>query len=198
MSSTDMVIKSDNQEKPTKRRRVEKQVQQVKQEHARPQSGVLVIAAHNTGIAVPSSERSTAPTETANVMVPSLDIKGTRLAILGNWRGYTPAKIVAIFRTHYENMRSLAVMLSRLKKDLQALEDPPPEEYLSKIALGKKEYNQIRKLNNDVRKRGAMSVHVVANSDAIALQAMQYLTSSDPNLLYCALLVVTGLRPSKS
>ena len=89
MSSTDMVIKSDLTEKPAKRCRVEKQVKQVKQENARPQSGVLVI---------PSSERSTAPTETANVMViPSLDIEGTRLSILANWRGYTPAKIVAIF-----------------------------------------------------------------------------------------------------
>jgi hypothetical protein len=141
MSSTDIVIKSDTQEKRRHERpRVEKQV---KQEHARPQSGVLVIPA-----SVPSSKhaRSTAaPTETANVMViPSLDLKGTRLNILGNWRQYTPAKIVAIFRTHYENMRSLAVMISRMKKDLKGLDDPPPEEYLSKIALSKTEYNAIR------------------------------------------------------
>ena len=160
MSSTDMVIKSDSQEKPAKKL--------VKQEPS-TQPGVLVIPVHSN-----TTLSSTTTKESANVMViPSLDIKGTRLAILGNWRGYTPAKIVAIFRTHYENMRSLAVMLSRIKKDLKGLEDPPPEEYLSKIALGKKEYNAIRKLNNDVRKRGAMSVHVVANSDAIVLQAMQ-------------------------
>ena len=74
-------------------------------------------------------------------------------------------------------------MLSRMKKDLEALEDPPPDEYLSKLALSKKEHNTIRKLNNDVRKRGAMSVHVVSNADAIVLQAMQYMTPSDPNLL---------------
>ena len=177
-----MIIKSDITEKPAKKRRVMKQ-------EPSTQPGVLVIPAHSN-----TTLSSTTTKESADVMViPSLDIKGTRLAILGNWRGYTPAKIVAIFRTHYENMRSLAVMLSRIKKDLKGLEDPPPEEYLSKIALGKKEYNAIRKLNNDVRKRGAMSVHVVANSDAIVLQATQYMTSSDPNLLYCALLVVTGM-----
>jgi hypothetical protein len=182
-----MVIKIDHHEKPAKRRRVVNQ-----EPMPAPQPGVLVIPAYSHS----NTTLSSTAKESVNVMViPSLDIKGTRLAILGNWRGYTPAKIVAIFRTHYENMRSLAVMLSRIKKDLTALDDPPPEEYLSKIALGKKEYNQIRKLNNDVRKRGAMSVHVVENSDAIVLQAMQYMTSSDPNLLYCALLVVTGMRP---
>ena len=51
---------------------------------------------------------------------------------------YTPAKIVAIFRTHYENMRSLAVMLSRIKKDLKGLEDPPPEAHTARDHLLRK------------------------------------------------------------
>ncbi len=46
-----------------------------------------------------------------------------------------------------------------------------------------------------MRKKGAMSVSVIANADAIVLQAMQYMTSSNPNLLYCGLLIVTGMRP---
>ena len=124
-----------------------------------------------------------------------VDIKATRLKILGNWRNYTPVKIVAIFREHYDNMRSLAVMLSRMKKDLKSLEDKPDDTYLGGIALTKKEYNGIRKLNNDVRKKGAMSVNIVPNGDNIVLQSMQYICSSDPNLLFCALLIVTGLRP---
>jgi hypothetical protein len=188
-----MIIKIDNHEsKPAKRRRVVKQEKVPSTQLL--ESGVLVIP-RGTGESKQFEFHGT-PAESANVMViKSLDIKGTRIQILGNWRAYTPAKIVAIFRTHYENQRSLAVMLSRMKKDLKAIDDPPPEEYLSKIALSKKEYNTIRKLNNDVRKRGAMSVHVIANSDAIVLQALQYMTSSDPNLLYCGLLVVTGLRP---
>ena len=128
-------------------------------------------------------------------VISSLDIKGTRLQILANWRSYTPDKIVAIFKTHYENKRSLAVMLSRMKKDLKALENPPDDKYLTGIALSKKEYNELRKMNNDVRKKGAMSVQIIANADEIVLQALQYVTSSSPNLLFCALLILTGARP---
>ena len=195
MSSTDIVIKSDVQEKRHyKRGRVDEKAKQ----EIPTQPGLLVIPARSTVTSASKHSHVTvsAPTETANVMViPSLDIKGTRLQILGNWRQYTGVQIVAIFRTHYENQRSLAVMLSRMKTDLKALDDPPNEEYLSLIALSKKEYNTIRKQNNDVRKRGAMSVHVISNCDSIVLQALQYMTSSDPNLLCCGLLIVTGMRP---
>ena len=183
MSSTDIVIKIDSGERPAKKRRPDKPTSQ---------PGVLVIRDPPSakGHETPKEER-----ETGVMVVASVDIKGTRLEILGNWRSYTPAKIVGIFREHYDNQRSLAVMLSRIKKDLKSLEDPPDDKYLNEIALSKKEYNSIRRLNNDVRKKGAMSVHVIANADAIVLQAMQYMTSSDPNLLYCALLVITGMRP---
>jgi hypothetical protein len=78
-----------------------------------------------------------------------------------------------------------------MKKDLKDLDDPPDDKYLSAIALSKKEYNAIRQQNNDIRKRGAMSVHVVSNADDMVLQAMTYLASRDPNLLYCGLLLVT-------
>ena len=102
------------------------------------------------------------PKETdADVMVVSLlDIKATRIMILNNWRKYTPEKIVTILKEYYTNMRSLAVMLSRLKKDLKRLPDPPNDElkFLTQILLSKKEYNDIRALNNDIRKSGAMSV----------------------------------------
>jgi hypothetical protein len=40
-----------------------------------------------------------------------------------------------------------------------------------------------------------MSVHVVSNADNIVMQALSYLTSRDPNLLFCGLLIVSGLRP---
>ena len=96
-----------------------------------------------------ATEETPAKVNQANVkVIASLDIKGTRSQILASWRNYTPDKIVAIFRTHYENMRSLAVMLSRVKKDLKALDDPPDDKYLSGIALSKKEYNEIRRMNN--------------------------------------------------
>ena len=47
---------------------------------------------------------------------------------------------------------------------------------------------KIRKMSNDVRKKGAMSVQIVSNADEIVLQTLQYITSSNPNLLFCALL----------
>jgi hypothetical protein len=163
-----------------------------------PQSNMIVIPAHPRRKSKSTNSTLVIPTQKNDgkvIVVAVLDMKSTRSEILGNWRNYTPAKIVGIHREHYQNQRSLAVMLSRMKKCLNDLEDPPDDKYLSEIALSKKEYNAIRQQNNDVRKRGAMSVHVVSNADDLVLQAMTYLTSRDPNLLYCGLLLVTGLRP---
>ena len=39
---------------------------------------------------------------------------------------------------------------------------------------------KIRKMSNDVRKKGAMSVQIVSNADEIVLQTLQYITSSNP------------------
>ena len=133
---------------------------------------------------IPSQSQKRPRPERANVkVIQSLDIKGTRLTILGNWRSYTPKQIVSIFRKHYTNMRSLSVMLSRFKKELSQLEDAPNDTYLQKIALKKSEYNEIRKTASETRRRGALAVQIISNADAIVLQAMQYIVSSDPNLL---------------
>ena len=40
-----------------------------------------------------------------------------------------------------------------------------------------------------------MSVQIISNGDAIVLQAMQYIVSSDPNLLMAAVYPLSGLRP---
>lgn len=158
-----------------------------------PSSGILLI---NTGDAAENKKISTTKENQANVkVIPILDLKGTKLAIVANWREYTPAKIVGIFRQHYTNVKSLSVMLSRFKARLAQLDDPPPYEYLKTIALTRKEYHDIRSDANDRRRRGAMNTIVVSNADAVVRQALQCLTSSDPNLLYPALLVTTGLRP---
>jgi hypothetical protein len=133
----------------------------------------------------------------ANVVtVQYVDIKKTRQEIFANWRAFTPAGIVKVFKAHYTNLRSASVMLSHLKKELAALDDPPALDYLDKLALSKREYNEIRQLNSDVRKRGALNVISISNSDLIVTQALQYVTSSsDPNLLMAALFPLTGLRP---
>jgi len=93
MSSTDIVIKIDSGERPAKKRRPDKPTSQ---------PGVLVIQDPPSakGHETPKEER-----ETGVMVVASIDIKGTRLEILGNWRSYTPAKIVGIFREHYSRCR---------------------------------------------------------------------------------------------
>ena len=129
------------------------------------------------------------------LVIEWVDIKQTRLDILSNYRAWTPARIVQVFRKHYTNMKSLSVMLSRMKKDLKELDDPPPESYLEKIALKRSEYSELKKQAKDTRQKGALDVQIVSNADDVVLQALRYLTSSDPNLLYAALLPLTGLRP---
>lgn len=119
---------------------------------------------------------------------------GTRPRILQNWRRYTPTKVVEIFRKQYPNIASLSVMLSRMKKDLASLKDPPDSTYLSQIALTKQEYRAIR--SDRRKKRGRpSSVQVIDNADEIVKQALMHLlTSDDPKLLLAALFPLTGLR----
>jgi hypothetical protein len=76
-------------------------------------------------------------------------------------------------------------MLSRFKKQLEKLENGPPLEFLDEIKLSKKEYNEIRKISHSIRAKGSLNVLVLSNADDIVLQALQYMTSSDPNLLLC-------------
>jgi len=132
----------------------------------------------------------------ANVIViPNLDIKATKVSILENWKNYSPEQILSIYRTHYLNIKTLSVMISRLKKEISSLSPAPSDEYLTKLALHKQEYNQIRAQATDVRKKESLNVQVISNVDDIVLQALRYLVSNDPNLLYASLVVVTGLRP---
>jgi hypothetical protein len=129
------------------------------------------------------------------VVVDVMDIRSAKLDIVSNWHKYTPEKILDIYREHYVNLRTLSVMISRLKKELSRLSPPPSEEYLSQLALEKQEYNRIRAQAMEVREKEALNAQVIANSDEIVSQALKYLITTDPNLLYAALVVVTGLRP---
>ena len=152
--------------------------------------GVMIIPMNGKKDPVPVGEG-------VNVKVfTALDMKSTRLQILASWQSYHPQTIVSIFRKAYPNTGTLSVMLSRFRKRLGGVDNPPPEEgYLDQIKLSKKEYGSIRSQASQQRTKNSMAVHVVSNCDAIVLQALQYLTSNDPNLAYCALLCTTGLRP---
>ena len=179
--SKQFIIKAENP-RPYKRR-----ANAVKQE---PVDGVMIITPAIT-------ERALVPhKQSANVKVIStLDIKSTRMQVLGAWQSYTPEKIVGILRQAYPNIRTLSVMLSRFKKQLSSLENPPPENYLDGIKLQKGEYNTIRKQASDGRAKGSMNVVVISNADDIVTQALHYICSDDPNLCYSALLICSGLRP---
>jgi hypothetical protein len=66
---------------------------------------------------------------------------------------------------------------------------------LTKIRLSKKEYGELKKRNNDARVKDGLSVINIGNADLVVKQAMQYIVSSDPNRLWPALAILTGLRP---
>jgi hypothetical protein len=85
-------------------------------------------------------------------------------------------------RGYYSNLRSAAVMLSRLKGDLGKLDDPPDVSFLGKLALGKKDYAGIRRLNQDIRKKGALDVITISNGDSIVLQAHQIMVVAASNI----------------
>ena len=134
--------------------------------------------------------------QSANVkVIATLDMKATRMQILGAWQSYTPEQIVSIFRKAYPNTRTLSVMISRFKKQLSALEAPPPDTYLEAVKLQRGEYNAIRKEATEGRTKGSMNVAVISNADAIVAQALQYILSDDPNLCYSGLLICSGMRP---
>ena len=135
-------------------------------------------------------------TNAVNVKVVStLDIKATKQAILDNWTAYTPEQIVAIFRKQYQNRRSMSNLLSRFKTQLSSIDNPPPSEFLEGIKLSREEYNEIRKVANEIRTKESLDVLVLSNSDSIVSQALQYIVSKDPNLLFAAVCILTGLRP---
>ncbi len=79
------------------------------------------------------------------------DMKAARVKILGAWPSYTPAKIVRTFRKAYPNIRTLSVMISRFKKELSELENPPPDTFLKAIKLKEDEYKDIHKHAANVR-----------------------------------------------
>ena len=161
---------------------------------AKKTPGMMTIYLDRKSKARPSKQQ-TNPDPTVMVIERVVDMKKTRHDILTNWRSFTAADVVRLHKTQYLNLRSAAVMISRLKGELAALEDPPPETYLSKLALSKKDYNEIRAMSSEARKKGAMDVVTISNGDSIVLQSMQYITSSDPNLLIAALFPLTGMRP---
>ena len=101
----------------------------------------------------------------------------------------------ALFIDRLIDIFALSSNFSSVRLIISLLTSLLDDSFSCLYALSKKEYNELRKMNNDVRKKGAMSVQIIANADEIVLQALQYVTSSSPNLLFCALLILTGARP---
>jgi hypothetical protein len=138
-----------------------------------PSNGVLIIPMNQ------EERASIPPSRSANVkVITTLDLKSTKLQIIAAWQSYTPEQIIAIFRKHYTNLNSLSVMISRFKKQLEKLENGPPLEFLDKIKLSKKEYNEIRKISHSIRAKGSLNVLVLSDADDIVLQALQQLNKT--------------------
>jgi len=110
-------------------------------------------------------------------IIPMLDFKKTKQAILANWKAYSPTGIVGIFRKHYQNKRTLSVMLSRFKKLLakHGAPEPPPDNFLAGLKLKASEYKEIRTEAHQNRGRTALNSVVIPNADAIVMQALHYM-----------------------
>ena len=164
---------------------------------ARPETPRLAPAVGTLVIPLGQSEENKTKSEDAAVIVVSqgIDIKASREMIVRNWRQYTPQKIVAIMRKHYTNLRTASVQISHLKHELAALPDPPPEEYLKGVKLSNKEYSEIRSAYQAKRQKDGSSVQVIPNCDELVRTALQYLCTSDANLMWCGMVVCTGWRP---
>ena len=177
-----------------KKKKRERRTLVVKTPQTTSSHGVLIIPSSSQQVERMTREQTSSTAVNVKV-IPNLDIKGTKLHTLHNWRRCKPSQIVEMFRKHYTKLTSLSVMLSRFKKELAGAEDPPPDSFLSKLALSKKEHNETRSHSQSVRRKGALNTTVTSNADDVVLQALQCLTSSDPNLCWSGLLPCTGLRP---
>jgi hypothetical protein len=203
MASREIVVKIEDQEDATNKRKKQKQKQERRNNSRGVSSnGVLLIPAGRDLNIEEVDDDATEEFEKSNTtamnvkVIPTLDMRGTKESILnGGWRSYKPSQIVTLFRQHYSNLSTLSVMLSRFKNELSRIDPAPPPAFLEKIKLQKKEYAEIRKQQTTVRSKGALNVQVISNADDIVLQALQYLVSNRAELNYAALLILTGLRP---
>ena len=112
-----------------------------------------------------------------------------------DWTLHTPEQIVADVKIRYPRMVSCSVMLSRLKSKYAKMENPPPLEYMKQIRLTKDEYSEIKRNANTRRYVAAKEVRTINNSDELVVHASKLLLSNDPESLFAALLLVTGMRP---
>jgi hypothetical protein len=188
-----ITVHIDDDRRLTKRRKIKPTVQQ----HTARGDGVLIIPMDND---VQMKKQTThisddvGPVESANVkIIATINIKDTKEQILQSPEVYTAAQVVGIFRNHYTNKNTLSVMLSRFKNELLRL-DPVPT-WVDGVKLSKKEYREIRTSSVEARTRGAMNVRVISCSDALITQALEYMCSSDPKLLYAGTIAVSGWRP---
>jgi hypothetical protein len=108
---------------------------------------------------------------------------------------YRPEQLVALFRERFKNKSSLSSEISRLKSLLKKLDQPPCEEYLCELKLDKKEYSELNKIADKKRQQAAMQVKVIKNAPEIVKRAQTFLKEGVPELVFIALLVLTGCRP---
>ena len=122
--------------------------------------------------------------------------KEKKQILAGGWRNHPPTDLVRMCRDTYSNLSTLSVTLSRLKSSLLSLPkaDRPPKEYTDQLKLTKKEYSAIRSAYQARRFKKGMSLSQIRNADQIIVKAMKYICSSDPRVVYCGLLPLTGLR----
>ena len=112
-----------------------------------------------------------------------------------NWQDFRAEQLVEIFRERFPNKSSLSAEVSRLKSLLKKLPQPPCDEYLAELKLERKEYAELNKIADKKRASAAKDVTVIDNAPEIVQRAIDFLKTNNPDLVFIALLVLTGCRP---
>ena len=112
-----------------------------------------------------------------------------------HWKDYTPADIVAMIRKSYPKVSTSSTHVSDTKKALSVLPNPPPAAYLSQLRLQPQEYQILKQRDAAKKEADGADARVIHSGDDIIRQALILLQSSDPRLLWPAVIVCSGLRP---
>lgn len=126
-----------------------------------------------------------------------IDMPKIKQAVLADPLAYRPEELVNLFKKHYTTLASASSSISKFKKQLSLLADPPPSSYLVQLRLPKKDQVALRAAYARQRdSRGSPEeILVIRHVAEILARARDMLHSHDWRDNLAAIFPLTGLRP---
>ena len=125
------------------------------------------------------------------------DPKSAKQAIVDSWIAYTPQQVVKLIKKCYPNVATASSQLSNLKSVLVGLANPPPDDWLGRLRLSRKEYQELANAYRTKRDKEGASLRTVFDSDKLVERVLEMITSSDYRVLWPAVILCSGLRPQE-